>query len=73
MLLLSFADFFKINFKKKIMNTIRVSKGLDPDQDRHSESKLFEKVISRRQKSLARKELLHTHVRLLISMMQSAS
>ena len=38
-----------------------------------SESKLFAKVIRRRQKSLPRKELIHTHVRLLISMMQIAS
>ena len=39
MLLLSSADFFKINFKKKknsFRNTIRVSNCLDPDQDRRT-------------------------------------
>ena len=61
MLLLSSADFFKINFfninffqKIISMNTIRVSNGLDPEQDRQKcwsllGSKLFTKVISRRQ------------------------
>ena len=45
--------FFKINFfKKSIRNTIRMSKGLDPDQDRCSDgpdlgSNLFAEVISR--------------------------
>ena len=37
MLLMSSADIFKINFfKKSFRNTIRVSNGLDPDQDRRS-------------------------------------
>ena len=38
MLLLSSADFFKISFfsKNHFRNTIRVSKGLEPDQDRLS-------------------------------------
>ena len=38
MLLLSSADFFsKLTFSKKyFMNTIRVTNGLDTDQDRHS-------------------------------------
>ena len=37
MLLLSSADFFfKVNiFKKSFRNTIRLSNGFDPDQDRH--------------------------------------
>ena len=37
MLLLASADFFKINFfsKNSLRNTIMVSNGLDPDQDRH--------------------------------------
>ena len=49
------ADFvFKINFFDKFFqNTIRVSNSLDPDQARHfvgrSGSKLFAKVISRRE------------------------
>ena len=35
--LLSSADFFfpKLTFQKKIRNTIRLSNGLDPDQDGH--------------------------------------
>ena len=38
MLLLSYADFFqKLTISKNsLRNTIRVSNGLDPDQDRHS-------------------------------------
>ena len=36
MLLLSSADFFKINFKNSFRNIIRVSNHLDPDQDGHS-------------------------------------
>ena len=45
--------FFKISlFKKFFRDTINVSNGLDPDQDRHSGPKLFAKVISRRQKLL---------------------
>ena len=38
MLLLSSADFFKLNFlkKKSFRNTIRVSIGLNPDYDRRS-------------------------------------
>ena len=36
MLLLSSADFFKNIKKKYSRNTIRVSNGLDPDQDRRS-------------------------------------
>ena len=63
MILLSPADFFfKINFSKdSFRNTIRVSNGLGPDQNRRSVgpymgSKLFAKVITRRQTSpLARK------------------
>ena len=53
----------KLNFSKKsFRNIIRVSNSLDPDQTRSfqasSWSKLFVKVISRRQKSaLAEKEL----------------
>ena len=53
--------FFLLTFSKKsFRNTIRVSNSLDPDQARHfsrsdlgpsSGSKLFAKVISRRQKS----------------------
>ena len=52
MLLLSSADFFlKLTFSKKTFrNTIRVSNGLDLDQDRQNVgSKLFAKVISRKQ------------------------
>ena len=37
MLLLSSADFSKLTFSKNsFRNTIKVSKGLDPDQNRHS-------------------------------------
>ena len=38
MLLLSSADFSKFTFLKRnvFRNTVRVSNGLDPDQDRHS-------------------------------------
>ena len=52
--------FSKLTFlNNSFRNTIRVSNGLDPDQDRHlSGYKLVAKVISRRQKSqLAWKEL----------------
>ena len=54
--------FLKLTFSKKYFrNTIRVSNSLDPDQAQHfakSGSKLFAKVISRRQKSpLVGKEL----------------
>ena len=50
--------FFKISFSKNsFRNTIRVSKGSDPNQDRHSFGpdlgpKLFSLVISKQQKSL---------------------
>ena len=40
-LLLSSADFFQ-----NILRTLRGSNSLEPDQDRHSGSKLFAKVIS---------------------------
>ena len=36
MLLLSSADIFQNKILNFFMNTIRVSKGFDPDQDRHS-------------------------------------
>ena len=40
--------FFKINFFKKFFQEhIRVSNGLDPDQDRHSIVLMFAEVISR--------------------------
>ena len=57
MLLLTF---FKINFYKKFFRGAQlVSNCLNPDQERHFGSKLFAKVISRRQKMLplARKEI----------------
>ena len=65
-MLLSSVDFFPINFLKKnsFRNTMRVSNGLDPDQDRgHVGPDLgpncFAKVISRWKKSpLARKKLI---------------
>ena len=46
--------FFKLKFFKKFFpeHLIRMSNSLDPDQDRRSGSKLFEKVVSRRQMSL---------------------
>ena len=62
MLLLSSAVLFKKSLSGT--KTIRVSKGLDPDQDQHSVCpdpgpKLFAKVNSRRLKVLqARKELI---------------
>ena len=57
--------FFKINFlkKKSFRNTIGVSNGLDPDQDRHSVGpdlgpKLFPKVIiSKQQKSQVKQQI----------------
>ena len=51
MLLLLSADFFsKLTFSENsFRNSIRVSNGLDPDQYRHSGSKLFAKASSRRQ------------------------
>ena len=57
--------FFKINFlkKKSFRNTIGVSNGLDPDQDRHSVGpdlgpKLFSKVIiSKQQKSQVKQQI----------------
>ena len=67
MLLLLSADFSKINFfqKKSFKNTILVSNGLDPNQDRRFVGSYLDPnclqnlVISRRQKSsLARTELM---------------
>ena len=58
MLLLSSADIFIINFLNFFFkNSIRVSNGLDPDQEGHNVGPdlgpiLFSKVISRQQKSL---------------------
>ena len=56
MLYFSSAGFFsKLNFKKIVRNTIRVSNGFDPDQDRRSIGpgyKLFAKNISRRRQEL---------------------
>ena len=65
MLLLSPADFNQNEFfqKPSFRNTIRLSVGLDPDQDRRSVGpdlgpNCLQSIISRRQKSpLARKEL----------------
>ena len=64
MLLLLSADFFsKLAFSNNsFKNTIRMSNGLDPDQDKVQSVliavQIVAKVISRRQKSpLARKEL----------------
>ena len=64
---LSSADFFKIKFlKKSFRNTTIVSKGLDPDQDRHSVGpdlgpKLFANVTNRQQElPLARKKLIRS-------------
>ena len=55
---LSSADFSKNSFG----NTIRVSNGLDPDQDQHFGSKLFANFLSRQQKSLASKERVKKHI-----------
>ena len=59
MLFLSSAGFSKINLLKlSFRNTIRVLKGLDPDQDQHCLGHLFAKIISKQQKPpLAGKEL----------------
>ena len=51
MFLLSYAEFFKINFFKKFYQ----ENGVDPDQS-WSGSKLFAKVVSRQQKVAATKD-----------------
>ena len=59
--MLSSVDFFKINFIQKcsFRNTIRVSNGLDPDQDRDSVSPdLGLNCLQRLSAELARKELM---------------
>ena len=73
-LLLSSVDFIKIKcFKNFFRHSIRVSNGLDPDQDRHLVGPdldpnrfKFSKIISRQQKSsLAKKELKKDRHRVL--------
>ena len=66
MILLSSADFFKINFEKHFQNTIRVSNGLDPYQYRHFvgsdlSPNCFAKVIGRRQRLPLAKKAFHPH------------
>ena len=48
----------RVFFQNYLGNIIRESNGLDPDQDRHSGSKLFAKAISRRQVTASKEKSL---------------
>ena len=67
-MLLTLLPFVKINFSKNyFINTIRVSNGLDPDQERHSVGpdlgpNCLQRLSSKDKSPLSRKEFNITHV-----------